>query len=376
MKIVYYPSMFINNDNLLKTLLLFWGKVETIIPKSQHDYINSYLKGEIKGETHYPLEIYKKIYDQAGEEIVDFLIISKKEREHASDSMFQLLTKWDKDTKFFDSLRIKSIEDFIGKEVEYFWFLNEKIERPLVELMMEENLAVNWAEGEIVGFEQVGKSYMSIVAEEIKKARNCNLVTNDDFYVAAKSGINLKKVENEDSLENSHELVSLAIPQIFIDPAKVAQLSWEEVIAIRDDLLPLSESYFGEIDKYQNEINKLSLAGNSEKAFDKLAEFCERVAASFKPFAKETGKLLRLAGDSKKLTFLNGVILPTLKILNPDPVLDDNIDIVAVSSTLGHYELSKGKVPHSFEYLENLNRKLTLSNYKNRITSLVPKIFQ
>ena len=110
MEIVYYPDMFMNSEHLLKSLLLTWGSVKTIVPPSQKEYIDAYLAGEIKNETHYPLETYKEIYDVAGNELLDFLIISDDERLRASEKMLDLIVNWNNDTGFYDELKINSID--------------------------------------------------------------------------------------------------------------------------------------------------------------------------------------------------------------------------------------------------------------------------
>jgi hypothetical protein len=83
--------MYVTADELLKGLVLCWGKVSTIVPPSEMDYIRAYLDGQIKSETHFPLEAYKKINGALGEPILDFVVISDAERIRASEEMHDLL---------------------------------------------------------------------------------------------------------------------------------------------------------------------------------------------------------------------------------------------------------------------------------------------
>jgi len=147
MDLIYYPDMHISADELLKGLILCWGKVSTIVPPSQMEYTRAYLDGHIHSGVDYTLEKYKEVNDTFGEAILDFVVISDEERIRASEKMRDLLVVWNKDTHFFDSLRIHSVSDFVGKEVEWYWFLHEKLERPLVKVLLEERLVVNWAPG-------------------------------------------------------------------------------------------------------------------------------------------------------------------------------------------------------------------------------------
>jgi hypothetical protein len=179
--------MYLTSELLLKQLLLCWGAVKSIVPPTQKEYVDAYLAGRIPTETNLALDRYRDIYDAAGEKIIDFLVIENSERLAASDHMRELLTKWNADSHFYDSLKIRSIDDLMGKWVEWYWFLHEKLEQPLVELMLKERLVVNWAPGEIVGLQEIGKSYMSVIADELQRSRNIRLITDDEYYLAARA---------------------------------------------------------------------------------------------------------------------------------------------------------------------------------------------
>ena len=230
MEVVYYPDLYVYSQETLKSLLLCWSNIRTIIPRSHMNYIKSYLDGRVKNHINYPLEEYKKVLNLAGEPIIDFLIIRDSERKRASEKMLDLICHWNKDTSFYDSLKINSLNDLENKWVTWYWFLNEKLERPLVELLLEERLVVNLAPGEVVGYEEVGKSYMSIIAEEIKGSRNIRLITDDEFPVAAKSGLDLVYLPTEEQREGTYQVVSMAIPQVFIKPSLLKSLSWKKVL--------------------------------------------------------------------------------------------------------------------------------------------------
>ncbi len=373
MELIYYPDMYITSEDLLKRLILCWGKVSTIVPPSQMSYVKAYLSGQIRSETHYPLETYKKIHDIFGDAVIDFTVISDDERIHASEKMFDLLTIWNGDTRFYDSLKITSLDNLIGKTVEWYWFLHEKLEQNLVELLLQEQLVVNLAPGEIVGYQEVGKSYMSVIADEVKSARHARLITDDPFFMAAKSGMSLKKNETQSS-DQGYQLVSLAIPQVFLHKALLKKLSWKDIRDIRQDLLPLSEQYYSDVETYQESINSLAVAGKDDEAFDKFCEFCERVVLSFRPFAKETRKLFRLVSDPQTVGLVNGILLPTVKLMNPDASLSWLCDLAAISSTVAQYSVPKSRPVIGFEYLENLSRRLNLKRLRKTISCLMPKV--
>jgi hypothetical protein len=371
MEILYYPDMYLTSELLLKQLLLTWGTVRTIVPPSQKTYVDAYLSGEISNETNFPLERYREIYDAAGEKIVDFLVIEDKERKRASERMLYLLTDWNADTRFYDSLKIRSLDDLMGKQVEWYWFLHEKIELPLVELMLGEQLVVNWGDGEIVGFQEIGKSYMSVVASELERSRNVRLITDDEYYLASK-GPALREFHGPRRADGGYELVSLAIPQVFFERAVLDRLSWKSVVSIRKDLLPYAESFYGEVERYQQEINELAKGNREDEAFAKFCEFCERVAASFRPFAKEVGKVLRLV-TPETLGLVNGILLPAVKLAGTSPEVARICDVAALASTAGTYAASGFQRRLGFEYLENLGRALNVARMKNTVTSLIPR---
>lgn len=373
MEILYYPDMYINSEEALKHLILSWGNVRTVVPPSEMERIKSYTHGEVNNWVHFPLEIYKKVWDAGGKDILDFLVISDKERKQASERMFDLICNWNKDTRFYESLKIHTLGNLGGKVVTWYWFLNEKLEKDLVELLLEERLVYPLAPGEITGYEEVGKSYMSIIVEEIKRNRNVRLITDDEFSVAAKSGVGLVRAKSQKEVEEGYQLVSMAIPQVFIEPKVLKNLAWDKVMKIRQDLLPLAENYYQEVESYQEKINSLGMEGKDKEAFDKFCEFCERVSKSFKPLSKETGKIFRLGKSMKAIGFINGFVLPTIKLLISQAELSKVCDIVAVSLAASNYMLSMKKPLLGFDYLESLNRKLNIERMKNAITCLIPK---
>lgn len=371
MEILYYPDMYLTSEPLLKQLLLCWGTIKTIVPASQKMYFDEYLSGGISTEINFPIERYKAIYDAAGTKVVDFLEIKDAEREKASERMFELLNKWNRDSHFYDSLKIRSIDDLIGKQFEWYWFLHEKIEQPLVELMLEEQLVVNWSPGEIVGFQEIGKSYMSVIAAEIQHTRNIRLITDDEYYIAAK-GPAVQEIPREPARDPAYELVSLAIPQVFIDQSVVDRLSWKQLFSIRNDLLPYAESFYSEVEQYQQRINTLAATEQADEAFAMFCQFCERVAISFRPFAKEVGKALRLV-DPETLGMIGGILLPAIKLSTNDSEVGKICDVAALASTAGKYQISAFRNRLGFEYLENLSRELQIARMKNAITTLIPK---
>jgi hypothetical protein len=364
MEIVYYPDLFISSEKLLKSFLLCWGKVLTVVPPNHIE--------NMKEQANFPLEMYNEIIDLAGEKIIDFLIIRNEERTRASEHMFDLINTWNRDTKFYDSLKIHSLDDLMGRTLECYWFLHKKVEHELVELMLEEKLVMNWAAGEIVALPKVGKSYMGIIAEEIKRSRNVRLVTDDEFLIAAKAGADLERSDIEKGKKH-YQLVSLASPQIFISEELLESLSWKEVIKIRKNLLPYTEAFHQEVEQYQNSINLMVDADKEDEAFNEFCVFCERVAVSFRPLSKEAGKLLKITTSSDGFGLINGIILPTIKLVAPDPGLIKICDIAAVSSTISKYSLSKSSKLLGFEYLENLSRSLNVERLKKMVTCLIPK---
>lgn len=372
MEIVYYPDLFLSDENLIKTLALFWESAKTIIPPSQKKAIDNFIAGKNHNLTFYPAELYDKVNSELESTVLDFIVIKDSERRNAADKMFDVLTNWNNDTKFYDSLKINSINDLIGQTIEWYWFLHEKVEQSLIELMLEEKIIVNWAPGEMVCFPEVGKAYMSIISNEIKNDRNIRLITNDEYSLSSKSGVNLKKVNYNQNIEEGYQLISLAIPEIFINQNSIKKLPWKDIKSIRKDLLPLSGKYYSEIETYQTEINKLYRQGKSDEAFNKFCEFCERVAISFQPFAKEVNSILRKLSSQRCLSFTTGLLLPTVKLLESKDELQKICDISAIAITAANYSFDKNSQILGFEYLENLNRKIKVKNFKNTITHLKP----
>jgi len=456
MNIIYYPEMLVPSEEVLKSILLSWGSLRTLVPPSQDNLVSKYLDNneeksvdefitddiiskEFKAKTwnkkvsipapffesgdslktsydsdklytfpiekkhpHGPssyhtihissnfekrLELHRKIRDLAGEPIIDSILIGKKERENASESMLNILSEWEKDTHFFNDLKLKNtgytgdntiirrIFDnipFSSKHTEDCdWLYHDKIGGVLANLLREEGLLKSSGD-RLYGRPEIVNMYMSVLAEEVKNIHGGRLITNNEYCVAAKSGINNER-KKEANNEEEFQLVSLAIPDVFIDKKVLKSLSWERIIKIRKDLLPLAEAYYREVEDYQERINSLSMSGKGDEACEVFCDFGARVAASFLPFAKEVTKIISLCTDVEAVGFLNGVILPAARLLNPDPEFIKAMDITSISSAAGLYYFSKNKPIIGFDYLANLNRKVSIERMKGMLTCLTPK---
>lgn len=340
------------------------------MPQSQAEYSNDYLNGIRKDHICWPfLEEYITVLDLAGEKILDFVIISNEEKINASNKMFDLIYKWNKDTAFYNSLRINSYDDLYGIDFDnIFGLLNDKTEDSLRTLLIEEKLAVQFSSHELVCLQEVGKAYMSVIAEEIKNRRNLRIVTDDEFYLASKSGMDQVKSSSGDD----YQLISMVIPQIYLDPKIINNLTFEQIIRIRKDIKPLASNYYKDLEDYQTRINQLVINKNDQGALDLYCEFCERVCVSFLTFSKEVSKILRIANYPAILGFINGIVLPSIKILNSDPNFQRYCDYASIAVTASSYTLNR-KNQIGFEYLECLNRSIRIEDLKGTMTSIIPK---
>ena len=70
---------------------------------------------------------------------------------------------------------------------------------------------------------------------------------------------------------------------------------------------------------------------------------------------------------------MNGILLPSIKLLHPQPEVGKFCDIAAIASTSAHYTLSKKMPLKGFDYIEELSRKLNIRRLRNTITCLIPK---
>jgi hypothetical protein len=314
----------------------------------------------------------KQINDIAGEPVLDFIVISDRERRNASRNMLYLLASWAKDTDFFQRYRINSQADSIDKEFEYYWFLYEKIERDLADKLKQEKLGVQIG-GDFITFKEIGHTYMALLANEMREQRDLPLVTNDELSIIPKlnSGLSIS-----DGHYDGFQLVSLAVPEVYLKPLDLKRLSFSEILSIRKDTLPLANAYHNEIASYQKRINTLSIQGNEEEAFKLFQELCSRVALSFKPFAKECTKIFEVLSDSTKLTLATGIALPAIGLLTENDVLKKYCDISSISATATNYYVKSQNIKMGFDFLATLNRNIRHRLLLNRLNVLVPKILK
>lgn len=368
MEILYYPSMYVESELTLKQLLLMWGKVSTIVPLSEKTAIDAYYHGTLALDEPHALDVYKSVNDLFGSSVVDFAVINDKERELTSLEMFEIIAHWNKDTGFYDSLKLP--KHFFIKPRDLGVLISDKLDMPLLQLLVEEQLVRVTQERDLLGRQQIVNSYIAIMAEVMKESRGLRLVTNDQYVIAAKSGVSLKKAS---LTEENYELVSLAIPQVFLEKKFLDRLTWKDIAKIREDLLPLSQGFYQEVEDYQSRINNLTSNGDDNAAFDLFAEFCERVVVSFRALSLERDKLRKFVGNADTVGMVSGFLFPSIKLIHPDPVLGTICDFGSIATTAGMYGFKKNKKAQGFDYLENMNRRLNLAHFKGMVSCLIPK---
>ncbi len=369
MNIVYYPDIIVSSEATLKTLLLFWYKVNTIVPLSEKFRIDAYFEKNTPDWQDPFLERYKAVLNAAGEPILDFITITEKDKEHAGNAMFDLVSEWNKDSKFYNLLKVYGDSRYHNSQLETFSVFEDKLESHLRELLLSENLLIR-NNRQLMGVPQISKSYMSLLAREIKKNHNVGIITDDEFCLALKTNAGLVPIKTENDLVNGYQVVAIDVPQIFISPKTIKDLSWKQIIRIRKDLLPFSQQYYTEIEKYQNSINMLQKQHKVQESIELLREFGERLATSFKPFSKEISSILGITNVIKSTGLITDIVIPTMMLFNPEFNRFYAIASLAITST--KYLVPKPPAK-GFDYLINLNKSLRLTRLKNSITRLIPK---
>jgi hypothetical protein len=62
MEIVYYPDLYIQDEDLIKTILLFWGSVKTIIPAKEKNSIDKIQN--TNNQNYHPSMLYQNINNE------------------------------------------------------------------------------------------------------------------------------------------------------------------------------------------------------------------------------------------------------------------------------------------------------------------------
>jgi len=47
MNIIYYPEMLVPSEEVLKSILLSWGSLRTLVPPSQDNLVSKYLDNDL-----------------------------------------------------------------------------------------------------------------------------------------------------------------------------------------------------------------------------------------------------------------------------------------------------------------------------------------
>lgn len=324
----------------------------------QNDYPNEfepYTKQHTFASTCSPFqfdfELYNKINDAAQSEVVGYFVISDTDRHTLLDGMFDFLHNITRVEPLYESL--KWPEKFVAKD---HWFLHGTIERPLVDLLLEYNIAGMLAHPVLPI--KAGNLFNEIVGNFVKNKYGFDLIATEiknDFY------------DNDLSIERDRSLldistISILLPDLHI-PDLINDIPISEFFLIRQDLSPLRKDYLLEIEEYRSRINKLTEVGESDKAFELLCEFYERVNLSFQTYHNIARKVLRRFKIEKVQTILSGIKL----FAKESPAIVSYCDFLQFFFSLFNQN-SKEKINSvGFDYLMQLDAKLKLSGLKDRL---------
>jgi hypothetical protein len=348
---ILYQDLYISSESLIRKLLLTWDSVKTIIPNEFKSYTKHHEFLNTCSPFQFDFKLYNKINDAAQSEVMGYFVLPDSDRHMLLDGMFNFLHNIIELEPLYESLQW--LKSSVAKD---HWFLHGTIERPLVDLLLEYNIAGVLAHpvlpikagnlfNEIVGNFVKNKYKFDLIATEIK----------DDFY---DDGLRMET----DQILLDISTISIALPDLYI-PNLISNMPLSEYFKIRQDLSPLRKKYLIEIEEYKSKINKLTEVGENDKAFELLSEFYERVDQSFQTYHNVVRKLLRRFKVEKVQTILSGIKLFT----NELPEIVTYCDFLQLFFSLFNKDLKKIINTVGFDYLVQLDAKLKLLELKNRL---------
>ena len=225
------------------------------------------------------------VNDAAQAEVAGHFIINEGERKELLDGMFSLLNHIVCNNNLYESLKFSN-----NSVAKYHWFLGGEIERPLVDLLLESNIAAVLADAVLPI--RAGNLFDEIVGNYIKRKYKFDLISegiSDPVYEK-----NMINDENKNLLNNY--TVAVTIPDFYL-PGLINEVPLTEYFKIRKDLLPLRKNYLAEVYKLKKEINSLSAQDKEAEAYEALLSFHERVFASFQVYSN----LLKKCAKSLKV---------------------------------------------------------------------------
>lgn len=300
---ILYQDFYLSSESSIRKLLLTWDNVKTIIPNEFETYTKQHTFANTCSPFQFDFELYNKINDAAQSEIVGYFIISESDRHILLDDMFDFLNNIVKVEPLYESL--KWPEKFVAKD---YWFLHGTIERPLVDLLLEYNIAGMLAHPVLPI--KAGNLFNEIAGNFVKNKYGFDLIATE-----IKNGFydNDLRIERDRGLLDI-STISISLPDLYI-PDLIKDIPLSEYFLIRQDLSPLRKEYLSEIEEYRSRINYLTDTGESDRAFELLCEFYERVNVSFQTYQNIARKVLRRFKVEKVQTILGGIKL----FANEDP---------------------------------------------------------
>ena len=347
---ILYQDLYVSAEYLIKKYLLTYDNIKTIIPKEYYGTTKYHENFNTCSDLQFDFELYKKVNNCAQSEVVDYFVIPETDRKELLDIMFNFLDSVVSNKSLYNSLKSGP------KRARFYWILGGEIEKPLVELLLEYELAVLLARPELPI--RVANLFSEIVGSYIKNKYSFDMIPSK--ITGEMYDENIFK-ENDIEILNKR-IVSTIIPDIYLQDL-IEKTPLNEFFKIRNDLLPLRRKYLNEIEEYRDEINLYMNKGNEQAAFELLNEFHIRVNESFQRYSSLVHKTVKFMKKTKVGLVLNG-----LTILFGDMLKSAKYyDYLQLFFALFNASIGTEIESFGFDYLIELQAKLKLRELKRNL---------
>ncbi|MCE4045164.1 hypothetical protein LXM56_13575 [Lysinibacillus fusiformis] len=324
--LIYYPSFFIEDEEWLKFGLLYMRNVNTIVPEDADNQLSS---------------IHYFILDET-----DFLTSYRPDNFEIERATEIVLERIDKRIKrqinkyrgYSNGYnRPNDFEIYSTSSNQNFELFRSKFSFELEEYLKESGFAKETHNGVLIA-DDIGKEYMSILANEIASRNNMHLITDLKEHRNMNTIIECptrRMYRRNEEINAVKGFLHLSIPK------GLKEIPLEEIIELRN-----SPSYQRKLNEFQNIVDKIFNEPNYEITENTIYDIHNNLYESKKGL---TAELLNLG-----ITLVETAIGVSSTLNNP-------ISLEALREVLGGRTILESWRPLYSRYQNNRNRRLATS---------------
>lgn len=339
--LLYYPS-YVPDPGWLKTQLLFWDSIQRIVPYSmQEQYGDDYIAMRFRIDPKWAPPISP-----------DYSDLSYFDKHKSSiERAFEQIRATDGAT-YEDAKSVFGVHPAKAPE----WVFDTLLRLGLGKEQPEQH--GEWVQNHYVVHPEAGKLILSCLASNVAHRRNFALATDQEsqFYVTAANEVNGTLSDRHNSSVTGS--LGLSILDALV-PSSIDQMSFDDVISIRDEFYALREAFHRVVEHISDEFG-LERIVDKKQAQTTLLKCVANYTEEFNRFNSVTRRAIRVVSDWRTQSFGASIGAVGTYLAGGPPeavVLSSGAAVLALSGVLFSDKEKSDRIK-SFHYIHRLNERI------------------